>query len=441
MAPKHDKTAAFLKSKLFEGLDSFATLEKRISALPTTKEEGDAFEVFVEAYLCTQAIRQAAEVWPQDTAPIRVFRELNLPTRGVGYDGVYRTLDGDYVAYQVKFRTGRRPLPYDDLATFFGSTDNARPRVLFANSDRISEFAEERPHFHWSRGADFDRLERDDFKRILTWLKKGQVKLKRRTPDRHQGEALRAIRKEMKHNDRAKVIMACGTGKTLVSLWAAEQSEPRSVIVLLPSLALVRQTLHEWAKWTSWGDRFRYLCVCSDPTVTRGLDKIVVHQADADFQIARDSDDVRRFLDKRGDAVRVVFSTYHSAHVVAGGMASRKSFDLGIFDEAHKTVGREGARDSFALSDKNLRIKKRLFFTATPRHYDIRKKDKEGDAKAVFSMDAPEVYGLVIHKLSFAEAAQRDIICDYKVIISIVISDMVNDELLSRGEVLVEGDV
>ncbi len=93
MVPKHNKTAGFLRSKLFDRLDSFATLEKRISALPTPKKEGDAFEVFVEAYLCTQANRQAAEVWPQDTAPIRVLRELKLRTQDHGADGVYRPID------------------------------------------------------------------------------------------------------------------------------------------------------------------------------------------------------------------------------------------------------------------------------------------------------------------------------------------------------------
>jgi predicted helicase len=238
MLPRHAKSSRFLGLKLFDRLDSFGTLERRIADLPKPKERGDAFEVFVEAYLCTQANRQAAEVWPQVTAPSRVLNKLNLRTPEHGYDGVYRTLDGDYVAYQVKFRTGRKSLPFGELATFFGSTDNESQRVLFANSDRISEIAEERPRFHWSRGADFDRLEQDDFKRILTWLKTGQVKLKTRTPDRHQREALKAIRKKLTDNDRANVIMACGTGKTLVSLWAAEQSEPRSVIVLLPSLAL-----------------------------------------------------------------------------------------------------------------------------------------------------------------------------------------------------------
>ena len=92
MAPKHDKAAGFLKSKLFEGLDSFATLEQRIADLPTRKERGDAFEVFLEAYLRTQAIRRAAEVWPQDTAPIRVLRELKLRTQDNSHQGFARSI-------------------------------------------------------------------------------------------------------------------------------------------------------------------------------------------------------------------------------------------------------------------------------------------------------------------------------------------------------------
>ena len=97
-------------------------------------------------------------------------------------------------------------------------------------------------------------------------------------------------------------------------------------------------------------------------------------------------------------------------------------------------------RFSFALADTHLPIHKRLFFTATPRHYDIRKKDKEGDNTLVYSMDKPEIYGPVVHTLSFAEAARRGIICDYKVVISVVTSGMVNDHLLQHGKVIVDGD-
>ena len=45
-----------------------------------------------------------------------------------------------------------------------------------------------------------------------------------------------------------------------------------------------------------------------------------------------------------------------------------------------------------------------------------------------------------IYTLSFSEAASQKIICDYRVIISIVKSATVDDELLRRGEVIIEGD-
>ena len=81
---------------------------------------------------------------------------------------------------------------------------------------------------------------------------------------------------------------------------------------------------------------------------------------------------------------------------------------------------------SFATRGENLAIKKRIFLTATPRHYDSRRRDREGDARLVYSMDAPEIYGLVAQQLTFAAAARRGLICHYRVIISVVTSGMVN---------------
>ena len=187
--------------------------------------------------------------------------------------------------------------------------------------------------------------------------------------------------------------MACATGKTLVALWLAERMNAKRILVLVPSLALVRQTLHEWIKETAW-ERPRFIAVCSDPTVVRGVeDALVVHQRDLDFPVTTDTSEVRDFLAAPGDGVRIVFSTYQSARVV--GEASRRigAFDLAIFDEAHKTAGREGANFGFALENRNLQIAKRVFLTATPRHYDVRRKNKEGDKALVYSMDQPATYG------------------------------------------------
>lgn len=439
MSQRHRYAAHFLKLNLLSNISGFAELETRIAALPNPKDRGDAFEVFAEAYLATQKIVQARRVWPLEHIPENIRRRLSIRGKDMGVDGVYETPLGDYNAYQVKFRTGRAALTWEELSTFMGLTDQVSQRVLFTNCDDLPRVMNDRSGFFPIRGSDLDRLEVNDFGTILRWLETGNVVVVRKQPRPHQTEALQKILPALRQHDRTTAVLACGTGKTLLALWVAERMECKTVLVLVPSLALVRQTLHEWLKETSW-PKVSFLCVCSDRTVAKDADDLIVRQSDADFPVTTDSTEVRRWFKRPFSGVRLVFSTYQSAEVVAKGMKSRMPFDLGIFDEAHKTTGREGTRFSFALQDKNLPIRKRLFMTATPRHYDMRHKDKEGDAKLVYSMDVPDVYGLTAHTLTFAEAARREIICDYKVIISVVTSDMVNEELLRKGEVIVKGD-
>lgn len=445
MVPKHQSTPRFRKSGLFDKLNSFSELEIKISNLATTEDRGDAFEVFAEAYLATQKITQAREVWPFGTASQEQLRSLSLDTcRDMGVDGTYTTVDDELRAYQVKFRSKRPKLRWEELSTFMGLTDGVSQRVLFTNCETLPALMQDRSGFVPIRGSDLDRLTPQDFEAMREWMNTGEVKRQPKQPLPHQQEALIAIARGLEVNDRATVVMACGTGKSLVALWAAEKHNGKTILVLLPSLALVRQLLHEWLRETVWNP-FTFMCVCSDPTVVRGADNLIVHQADLDFPVTTDSTVIRQFFNKPFDGVKIIFSTYQSAQVLAQGMPDgadgrKKPFDLAIFDEAHKTASRKGTLYSFALEDANLPIRKRLFFTATPRHYSIQIKDKEGDNAIVYSMDRPEIYGPVVHTLSFFEAVSRSIICDYKVVISVVTSEMVNEDLLTHGEVLVAGD-
>ncbi len=445
MTVRHSASRRFIEFGLFDHLKTFAEIEARISALSSNKERGDAFEVFAEAYLATQKINEAREVWPFEAIPLEQRKLLSLDTgRDMGVDGTYQTHDGELRAYQVKFRSNRPALTWDELSTFMGLTDQVSQRVLFTNCEALPSLMRDRSGFIAIRGNDLDRLSSEDFEAMRLWMQGGIAKLPRKQPLQHQVEALEAISSELDNADRATVIMACGTGKSLVALWAAEQQGCRNILVLLPSLALVRQLLHEWLREASWKN-FAYLCVCSDPTVAKGADDLIIHQVDLDFPVTTESKAVGKFLGKSFDGVKVVFSTYQSAHIVAEGMPigthdEKLPFELGIFDEAHKTASRSGTQFSFALEDANLPIRKRLFFTATPRHYDIHKKNKEGENELVYSMDRPETYGQVAHTLSFAEAARRGIICDYKVVISVVTSEMVNDYVLKHGEVIIAGD-
>ena len=303
----------------------------------------------------------------------------------------------------------------------------------------MSAIAEARTRFQTTRGGDFDRLDVPQLAAIAAWVEGVAPARLVREPHPHQRAALTDIQRELAAHDRATVVMACGTGKTLVGLWASEAAQPERVLVLVPSLNLLRQTLHEWAKWTNWGERFRYLCVCSDRKVAKGIDEIEIRSEDADFPVRTEPAIVARFLDQCGDAVSVVFCTYQSAWVVGKAMDGRKAFDLGIFDEAHRTTGREGNRYGFALQDKNLLIRKRLFLTATPRHYNIRERDREGDFNVV-SMDDESIYGRMAHRLSFVRAAEQKIIVPYKVVISVVDSEMIDNALLDQSEVEINGD-
>jgi superfamily II DNA or RNA helicase len=439
--PLHPKAKVFAKSGLFAEVKSFDQLERRIAAIPENKGKGDAFEVFAEAYLATQRKHDAHQVWPLDATPLDLLAKLGLGGVDYGVDGVLQTLLGDLSAYQVKFRTGREPMTWRELSTFMGLADSPhiRSRILITNCDELPSVINDRQGFFCIRGSDLDRMEASDFQAIEAWLAEAAIQAPKKKPLPHQQEALAAIVPTLQKESRATAIMACGTGKTLVTLWTMEKLGAGKVLVLLPSLALLRQTLHEWLKETSL-ESLAYLCVCSDPTVKADADEIATPQSDLDFEVSTNPEVVRRFLDAPFEGTKIVFSTYQSASVVGEAMKPEESFDVGIFDEAHKTAGREGRNYGYALDDSNIPIGKRLFVTATPRHYNPSQRNKEGDATVAFSMDDPKVYGEQCYTLSFSKAANLGIICGYKVIISVITSDQVNNELLSRGIVHVQGD-
>ncbi len=439
--PLHSKARTFIEEGLFSSMTCFDDLEARISALEGNKAKGDAFEVFAEAYLATQRKHDAARVWPQEATPSDIIGKLGLTDSDYGVDGVFQTVLGGFNAYQVKFRSERTPLTWRELSTFIGLADSNEisSRILFTNCEEVPSLLNDRRGFFCIRGSDLDRLSASDFTEIESWLSKAVFEIPKKEPLPHQEEALAAIVSALATEDRTTTIMACGTGKTLVTLWAAERMASQTILILLPSLALLRQTLHEWLHETCL-ESLAYLCVCSDRTVTEGLDSASTKQSDLDFEVLTEPQNVREFLDASFTGTKAVFSTYQSAHIVGSAMKPGEAFELGIFDEAHKTAGREGRNYALALDDANLMIRKRLFVTATPRHYNPHKRDKDGEASVVFSMDNPDVYGTQAYQLSFGEAAARGIICNYRVVVTVITSESVSAELLKRGDTVVQGD-
>ena len=93
-------------------------------------------------------------------------------------------------------------------------------------------------------------------------------------PREHQREAIRDVVKGFTKSDRGQLIMACGTGKTLTSLFIKEKLDAERVLVLVPSLSLLKQTMQVWR--VNARVPFEALPVCSDETVGRSEDDAAV---------------------------------------------------------------------------------------------------------------------------------------------------------------------
>ena len=109
MSSKHSNAGQLIRRGLYDGLRSFVELEQRITALgdENTKVVGDAFEVFVEAYLATHQKMQVDDIWLVGQVPLEVRQQLNLPSDTKGIDGIFRTRTGTLVPYQGTSKAGR----------------------------------------------------------------------------------------------------------------------------------------------------------------------------------------------------------------------------------------------------------------------------------------------------------------------------------------------
>ncbi len=129
----------------------------------------------------------------------------------------------------------------------------------------------------------------------------------------------------------------------------------------------------------------------------------------------------------------IIFSTYQSAlRIKEAQEAGLNGIDLIICDEAHRTVGamyssnERDDKNAFTLchSDENIKAKKRLYMTATPKVYSesSKAKAKESD-NVIYSMDDAQTFGEEIYMLNFEKAIALDLLTDYKVIILAVRSE------------------
>lgn len=416
--------------------------EFRDAAL-NNRDLGDKFERLICRYLTLdpQYAERFSNVW--------LWNEW--PRKGevgdIGIDIVAEEeATGDIVGIQCKFYLPEHQLTKGDIDKFLATlgkkqfasgiivstTDKWGPNIEHTIKDQSKPIQK-------LRVQDLDASPVDWSTFTLEAINKLKLQ-KKRDPRPHQQGAMKDVKEGFEEHDRGKLIMACGTGKTYTSLAITEEiALGGNVLFLVPSLALLAQTLREWTAFSK--KPIHALAVCSDSNIGRrkekdGDDNAEIDVTDLAFPATTDTKSLIRQWDalqrkirnrkqsKENRGTAVVFSTYHSiASVHEAQKKGLPEFDLVICDEAHRTTGVTLADDDESHfvkihDNKYVRAAKRLYMTATPRVYGDETKSKAGEADATLcSMDDETLYGPEFHRLGFGEAVEKNLLSDYKVLV------------------------
>jgi superfamily II DNA or RNA helicase len=425
--------------EILQKSDNWASFKNNLNSL-SNRQKGDCFEALTKYYLLLHPTytTQLKSVWLLKEVPPDVREKINLPVSDEGIDIIAETKYGTHWAIQCKYKedenssiTRRELSTFTDLA--FSICKNIELGLVCTSADRSShKLKMHGDRLSFCAGEVWRALSGEFFDRLHSFTTGQTAPLQPMQPRPHQQRAIENAYKHFVDEEysRGKMIMPCGTGKSLAGYWIAERLEGKKILVAVPSLALIRQTLEVWAKESVSNKRnINWIVVCSDASIaTTEIDDATVLTQDLGVRIHTDPDEISSWLNRELDGVTVVFTTYQSGKATA--RAARKTsveFDIGIMDEAHKTVGKADSLFSYLLFDENIKIKRRIFMTATERRY-------KGDSEDIISMEDPEVYGDTFELLTYKEALeiQPPILSDYK-IVTIIVSQSEVAELIKRN--------
>lgn len=248
-------------------------------AAVTERDKGTYFERLCAAFLTSDPVQaeQYEAVWPwaewvaQAGAPWAAQNGWTGKDVGIDLVAKLRGHDG-YAAIQCKFYSPQHRIAQADIAGFIAVSDKAPFHHRVVMDSTVVEWSSNAEAMLLGHARHIIRIGLGELRASpIQWGRfaaKGEIVLAAKKELRpHQLDALTAVRAGFAENDRGKVIMACGTGKTFTSLKIAEDlvGADGLVLFLVPSLALMAQTVREWTADTK--TPLRSFAVCSDTQV------------------------------------------------------------------------------------------------------------------------------------------------------------------------------
>ena len=382
-------------------------------------EKGKAFEELTKYYLQYNPVykSQLKNVWLHSEIIPSILKKLNIPSNDQGIDIVAETFEGKYWAIQCKYLQDEdQRLSHRAISTFVslstGIAENITYCLVCTTVDDYAKIYQGKENIGFCNSDEWRKLDKVFFEWVRNKIVGKEKKLIPYTPKEHQIEALKEARQYFtnENNSRGKLVFPCGAGKSFTGYWITKELKANSIIVAVPSLSLVKQTLEVYLRETvANSDNVEWLCVCSDQGIGKN-DDVVIHTNEIGVPCITNKTVIADWLIKNQKKKTIIFTTYQSGKTIAEACKIAKhSFNLGIMDEAHKTVGEQDKLFSHLLFEKNINIEKRMFMTATERRY-------AGSSDTILSMDDVNVYGETFSQMSFKQAIEIGILSDYKIV-------------------------
>ena len=432
-----------------------ALLNEYRARATSEREKGTLFEELTRQFLLHDArfAHQFKEVYLWGEWP-----ERRTGDTGIDLVAIPNQQDSGPVAIQCKFYAPRHKVSKADIDTFLSASGKepfARRIVVDTSGTdwgKNAQDAIEGQQIPVSRITLADLRDSDiDWRTYSLGSMQAPKTRERKVPRDHQVRARSAVMEGFTKHDRGTMVMACGTGKTFTALTIAREFMEKEggtarILFTVPSLALLKQTLDDWAAeadgaFTAWA-------VCSDTKVSSAARNDTAADSTVDLPIPATTDAQRLAHSLRTnnatEGLQVVFATYqsieviHDAQEIAG--ESWRDFDLVICDEAHRTTGttltgEDESAFSKIHSNEFIGRSKTLYMTATPRIFAENAKNKASEKDAILtSMDDQDTYGPVFFRLGFGQAVKEGLLTDYKVIILTVSEDEVSKHYQAIAE-------
>ena len=366
----------------------------------------------------------------------------------LGTDLVFEDIFGDHWAVQAKCYKPKYYVAKKDIDSFLTDSNRShiKGRYLIMTTNLIGKNARDTIEGNEKQVIPFSL---NDFRKSsINYPKdsKNIHKISRNKPHKPRKFQKQVISKTinfLETNDRGKIIMACGTGKTLTALWIQEKANFQKILFIVPSLYLIKQTLREWVN--NKIQDFEWKCVCSDKTVNSDLEKDYFEEKITDIctPVTTDINEIRNFLFRKNK--QVIFCTYHSLPIISELYKDKNvtGFDITFADESHRCVGHDNKIFGLILEDNAIKTSKKIFMTATP--INLKEKDKEKAIKKgidFYSMDDDKIFGEEIFRFTFREAINRKspLLCNYQIcVIAIEDDPVIKEYILKRTNLSTDG--